>query len=350
MTRTTQPRLFHAILFMICVGALPFVTNAQCSTYYADNDIDGHGDAADAGTVFCTDPGSMYSLLNDDCDDSRYDVLPGATEICNGFDDNCDGNTDEGLEVVATIDITGTVHACEGTPFVLTATAGAGYTYQWFRNGKAFENATQNTFSVTHSGFYQVLVSKDFACPVMSSTTTVLVSQAPNAFIGNLSNIDLCAAGGRVKLRANSGGGLSYQWFKNGSAVTGATYILYPATSAGDYQVMVTNASGCSRMSDVTNVYSTCREIAPEEGSVMLSPNPATGTVRITLNTDGSAGTGMIDVYAMTGQKVYSEPVTISSGRIDASVSLPSSLGTGIYMIKVTAGEAGYTSQLNLQK
>jgi len=32
-----------------------------------------------------------------DCDDSRRDVLPGATEVCNGYDDNCNGSVDEGL-------------------------------------------------------------------------------------------------------------------------------------------------------------------------------------------------------------------------------------------------------------
>jgi hypothetical protein len=34
----------------------------------------------------------------DDCDDSRDQVFPGASEICNGLDDDCDGVVDEGFD------------------------------------------------------------------------------------------------------------------------------------------------------------------------------------------------------------------------------------------------------------
>jgi hypothetical protein len=64
--------------------------------YYEDNDSDGFGVAI--GAEFCQDPGFGYVLNNTDCDDSQNSVYPGAPEICDDFDNNCNGQTNEGLQ------------------------------------------------------------------------------------------------------------------------------------------------------------------------------------------------------------------------------------------------------------
>jgi hypothetical protein len=63
--------------------------------YYVDADGDGFGDEA-TGVETCAQPANTVTV-GGDCDDSNDQIYPGATEICDNEDNNCDGNTDEGL-------------------------------------------------------------------------------------------------------------------------------------------------------------------------------------------------------------------------------------------------------------
>ena len=68
-------------------------TNWLGDTWYLDCDGDGYGDSAGGTTTACTQP-SGYAATDDDCDDGDSTVNPGATESCNGVDDDCDGSVD----------------------------------------------------------------------------------------------------------------------------------------------------------------------------------------------------------------------------------------------------------------
>jgi predicted outer membrane repeat protein len=63
--------------------------------YYVDADGDGHGDPAGL-VVVCTPEETLVSA-GDDCDDLDAEIHPGAEERCNGLDDDCDEEIDEGL-------------------------------------------------------------------------------------------------------------------------------------------------------------------------------------------------------------------------------------------------------------
>ncbi|MBM4393966.1 MAG: hypothetical protein FJ090_22800, partial [Deltaproteobacteria bacterium] len=60
---------------------------------YADADADGYGDAA--STYAACEVPSGYTADDTDCDDTDGAEYPGATEYCDGDDDNCDGEVDE---------------------------------------------------------------------------------------------------------------------------------------------------------------------------------------------------------------------------------------------------------------
>ena len=62
-------------------------------TYYGDVDGDGYGDAAT--TIEACSAPSGYVENAEDCDDDDAMQYPGADELCNGEDDDCDGTVDE---------------------------------------------------------------------------------------------------------------------------------------------------------------------------------------------------------------------------------------------------------------
>ncbi|MBD0837059.1 putative metal-binding motif-containing protein, partial [Aestuariibaculum suncheonense] len=66
------------------------------NTYYADNDGDGYGDAGSSMPA-CSAP-EGYVSDNTDCDDTNITVYPGAEELCDGLDNDCDGEIDEGVK------------------------------------------------------------------------------------------------------------------------------------------------------------------------------------------------------------------------------------------------------------
>ena len=71
------------------------VDEGVTSSWYTDADGDGFGDP-DAATEACDQPAGAVPSASD-CDDGDPAVYPSAPEVCNGLDDNCDGQADEGL-------------------------------------------------------------------------------------------------------------------------------------------------------------------------------------------------------------------------------------------------------------
>ncbi len=76
------------------------------------------------------------------------------------------------------------------------------------------------------------------------ATKNITVNVAPPAIITPLGDTTFCP-GGFVALVANSGAGLTYQWFLGTSPVLGATGTVITATTPGSYSVRVTNTLGC---------------------------------------------------------------------------------------------------------
>ncbi|MFT5434699.1 MAG: hypothetical protein ACI9OJ_005413, partial [Myxococcota bacterium] len=79
-----------------CDGETDEENAAGCFIYYADQDADNWGDKND-WKCLCGPTPPYVVKLDGDCDDTTKTVGPEQDEDCNAVDDNCDGETDEGL-------------------------------------------------------------------------------------------------------------------------------------------------------------------------------------------------------------------------------------------------------------
>jgi hypothetical protein len=68
-------------------------------TYYRDLDGDGYGDARHPMST-CLPIPADHADNGDDCNDGNADINPGATEICDDIDNNCDSRNNEGLDIM----------------------------------------------------------------------------------------------------------------------------------------------------------------------------------------------------------------------------------------------------------
>ncbi len=79
------------------IGSEYIITNTpKICVFYADNDDDGYGSSTlliDTMEICYAPYGYVENNL--DCNDENSNAHPGGTEICNGIDDDCNGNVDD---------------------------------------------------------------------------------------------------------------------------------------------------------------------------------------------------------------------------------------------------------------
>lgn len=78
-----------------CDGGIDEADAVGCNPYFIDGDGDTYGLTTGAKCL-CGPTGAYLATIPGDCDDTTGDVSPGLPEICDGVDNNCDNQTDEG--------------------------------------------------------------------------------------------------------------------------------------------------------------------------------------------------------------------------------------------------------------
>ena len=130
-----------------------------------DNDGDGEGSISD-------------------CNDDDASINSAATEVCDGVDNNCDGNTDDIVLTAPTISPSGIINLCK--PDAVNLSVEAVYdSYQWYKNGNIIVGATSNNYNTNKPAYYSVMVTLG-DCSATSAVQAVAVTASPLANISVL--------------------------------------------------------------------------------------------------------------------------------------------------------------------
>jgi hypothetical protein len=221
------------------------------------------------------------------------------------------------FDVPPVFDIAITGGLCEGD--LTTLNAGTAYdNYVWSTS------ETSSSIIVNSSGTYAVTVYNGDCSATQNATVEQISLPIPS----------ITTNGNTLACTLSS---YSYQWYLNGSVITGATSQFYNATQSGFYEVIIEEGE-CSATSALLNFTFIGIEEYTEQ-LIQLFPNPTSDVVRVNI-TEGAID--QIFIYSASGQLVKSIAPKTSSVALDLQ-----ELAGGIYNLRIiTSGGLMETKHL----
>lgn len=150
-----------------------------------------------------------------------------------------------------------------GQPATFSVSAeGQSIFYEWYKDGVKLAGETNSNLAISavsaaHAGSYGVTVNNSAGTATTTFLLTILASPPPSpppttapVITTRPNSFNYLQRGSRLQLQVvASGSNLSYQWYKDGVALTGQTSSVYSVlsvnlTHAGVYRVVVSNAGG----------------------------------------------------------------------------------------------------------
>jgi Zn-dependent metalloprotease len=148
-------------------------------------------------------------------------------------------------------------------------------------------------------------------------------------------------------LSTQTGAGYTYQWYKDGQPISGATNSTYTPIIDGSYTVKITNANTCSATSDSYPFKSIGIATNVLDANVHIYPNPASEAIYVEAPLTGN-NVITINVYSVIGKLVYQE--TYTNTGLAHQINLGSIEANGIYFIKLQSGTEYITRKFNLNR
>jgi hypothetical protein len=174
-------------------------------------------------------------------------------------------NSSQSSPTITIQPVSASVYENASATFNVVATGSGSLSYQWKLNGSAIAGATSNSYitpavSLTNNNsIYSVDVTGVGGVTTSSNATLTVIQLAPA--IVTAPNAQSVVAGQALQLSVTATGAptLSYQWYKNGSLITGATLSAYStivtlSDSGSNFYVKISNSNGSTTSSPTTLV------------------------------------------------------------------------------------------------
>jgi hypothetical protein len=214
----------------------------------------------------------------------------------------------------ASLNIGGSLSFCAGGMVSLSANADTSAMFTWYHDDLVIEDEFSSDINVTEGGDYMVIVSNSCGTDT-TETVMVIVNPLPAA--------PVITASGSWLLASPAGG--VYEWFIDGDE-TGEMNDSIMITENGTYTVSITDANGCSSVSEEFDVdYLSLEDLSGK--LVSLFPNPSAGQFSIAIGDYN----GTLEVLNAEGRLVYSQEV---SGNSQISIDL-SREGSALYFVRL---------------
>jgi len=204
-------------------------------------------------SITVSDSGMYYVELDyGDCSGSA-NTLSNTIEITTG--------TSSGLAINGASNI----EVCPGETYLLEANiTGMGLIYTWYKDGAIISGPTVDGSSYTvdagitgFEGSYEVEVDGAGVCKELSAPVTVSSSGSYEITLNNAESIVLLPSQSKTLSVGTTATSASYQWFKDGSAITDATNNTLDINEVGEYYVEVTENGGPCTPAPMTSATTT---------------------------------------------------------------------------------------------
>jgi hypothetical protein len=240
---------------------------------------------------------------------------------------------------------------CAGEKVTLTVGGGGtNITYQWMKGTTSIPGATSATYEFTateaDAGSYSVAVSN--ACGTDNSTSVDVVVNTAASITTEPADVAVFD-GDKITLTVAASGTepVTYQWYRNDVAITGATSATYETTAGvagdevGDYYCIVTNACGADTSDEATVGVTVGVDEDVYAGGYGLSiamPNPTSDVVNFTYTVPASQNVriSLMNVLGNEIATIVNERIDAGTHRVEISAAALN-LAPGLYTYTITS-------------